>query len=156
MMPSDRASGPTVSAKLLATSFMRSSVASPIRYSPATLLCLTRIAADVPAAARVCREKSGQGATFYRVRWDAPTGPDGRRQQRCLYLGTDPGLAACAREILLERRRDETPPPAAEIPMGRLLRLRGLLRHLMPAARKMALAAGFAFHGYRILRRTTR
>lgn len=106
-----------------------------------------------PSTARVFKERNGRGQEFYQVRYELPRQADGRRRQKSIYLGYDPDLAAWARDILIEKRWQESRRMPHTLDHGRIESLREAGRRCWVIARKITSRTNFYFHGYRLRER---
>lgn len=142
-----RQAAPTPSGQLLGALLLGS-----LRgMSTSTLIRLDGVR-TAPPSARLCREQSGDGTPFYRVRYESPP-IDGRRQRSAIYLGDDPLVAEWAAGILEEKRwraNRHEPPSVNHTRIAQLNRLRGRVTAM---ARQVAGRAGYTFRGARLMRR---
>jgi len=106
----------------------------------------------IPRGAHLCREHSGDGTAFYRVRYELPR-VGGRRQRATIYLGTNPAVAEWADGILAEQRWRASmfEPPA--IDKARIAQLGRLRRRVASTAQQVARRAGYSLRGSRLLER---
>ena len=111
-----------------------------------------QLVVGVPSNARVYCEKTAQGKKYYRVKYDLPS-EGGKRRQESIYLGSDPDIAAWARDILTEKRYLEQRLAPRALDTERIQSLRTARDRLWKLARKITASTTFYFHGFTLRER---
>lgn len=101
----------------------------------------------MPDKGRIYTEKNGAGLTYYRLKMELSRSDDNRRNQRSIYLGTDPRVKKWAEELLEELRRCN-PPPKPKPDFKRADSIKRILRMVKRKADNVARKAGYWFNGY--------
>jgi hypothetical protein len=131
-------------------------VTGAFRQMPVRFQTLAPLLLQVPANARIYRERSGSGYTYCSLKFRTLDRNTGRSCVRGLYLGAlGDDVVDWATAILQERAAAGADGRAApKSPDGAWIKtLRRLFADARAGARRAAKLAGFSFHGYRLVRR---